>query len=183
MKPHTLVGQKDGYGGIMDNTFNLDGGNASGVQAEENAEGMVFNLNDVEESKSFEVLPRGTYNAVIDEFEYTTSQSSGSPMIKAVYSVTDGEFAERKVYDYYVLTGEGAKYALPKLKQLLTRVCPEVDLSSFNPKDFAENGDIINRMCQIKLSVTTQKKGEYKGEKRNQVKEIMAYSEGSGSFL
>lgn len=166
----------------MDNTFNLDGGSV-GIGAEESMDGMVFNLNDVEESKAFEVLPRGTYNAVVEEFEFTTSQSSGSPMIKAVFSITDGEFAERKVFDYYVLTGEGAKYALPKLKQLMSRVCPEVDLSTFNPKDFAENGDIINRMCQLKLSVTTQKKGEYKGEKRNQVKEIMAHSGVSGSFL
>lgn len=167
----------------MDNTFNLDSDVGGSVKAEANTEGMVFNLNDVEESTAFEVLPRGTYPAVIEEFEFTHSQSSGSPMIKAVYSVTEGEYAERKVYDYYVLTGAGAKFALPKLKQLMTRVCPEVDLSTFNPSDFADSGEIIGRMCQLKLSISTQKKGEYKGEKRNQVKEIMAHSEGEGSFL
>ena len=57
-----------------------------GVTASADTEGMVFNLNEVEEqASSFEVLPKGTYNAIVEEFEFTTSQSSGSPMIKCVY--------------------------------------------------------------------------------------------------
>jgi len=170
----------------MDNTFNLGGATeTAGVKATANTESMVFNLNDVEESaSSFEVLPKGTYNAVFEEFELTESASSGNPMLKAVYSITDGEFAERKVFDYYVLAGKGSEFALPKVKQILSRVCPEVDMSTFNPKKFTDDGTIINRLCQIKLGITTQKKGDYKGEKRNQVKEILAANEvGGGSFL
>ena len=155
-----------------------------GVTASADTEGMVFNLNEVEEqSSSFEVLPKGTYNAIVEEFEFTTSQSSGSPMIKCVYSIIDGEYADRKIFDYYVLTGEGAKYALPRLKQLITRVVPEEDSTSFNPVKFAESGVIINRQCRITLGIQTQKKGEYKGEKRNNVREILAASEGSNAFL
>lgn len=169
----------------MDQNFNL--GPAEdvnvGVQAAADTEGMTFNLNDVEESSSFEVLPKGTYNAIVEEFEFTTSQSSGSPMVKCVYSIIDGEFAERKIFDYYVLTGEGAKFALPRLKQLITRVCPEVDSSTFNPAKFADSGIIINRQCRITLGIQTQKKGEYKGEKRNNVKEILAAESGEASFL
>lgn len=170
----------------MDQNFNLgpaaDETNV-GVQAAADTEGMTFNLNDVEEASSFEVLPKGTYNAIVEEFEFTTSQSSGAPMIKCVYSIIDGEYAERKIFDYYVLTGEGAKYALPRLKQLITRVCPDVDSATFNPAKFAENGTIINRQCRITLGIQTQKKGEYKGEKRNNVKEILAAGAGEGSFL
>ena len=104
-------------------------------------------------------------------------------MVKCVYSIIDGEFAERKIFDYYVLTGEGAKFALPRLKQLITRVCPDVDSSTFNPAKFAESGAIINRQCRITLGIQTQKKGEYKGEKRNNVKEILAADSGEASFL
>jgi hypothetical protein len=162
--------------------FDLGLGN-SGVSSGEDEESLVYDLNAVSEP-SFDVLPKGTYNAVVDEFEFTTSQSSGAPMLKAVYSITDGEYAERKIYDYYVLTGEGAKYSMPKLKQLLARVCPEVDLGTFNPPKFAESAIIINRCCQLVLSITTQKKGEYKGEKRNQVREILAAASfGGSSFL
>lgn len=155
-----------------------------GVTASADTEGMVFNLNEVEEqSSSFEVLPKGTYNAIVEEFEFTTSQSSGSPMIKCVYSITDGEYADRKIFDYYVLAGEGAKYALPRLKQLITRVVPEEDSTSFNPVKFAESGVIINRQCKITLGIQTQKKGEYKGEKRNNVREILAANSMETSFL
>lgn len=170
----------------MDAGFDLGmqtGSTEVGVGAGQDEGSMVFNLNEVSESTSFEVLPKGTYPAVVEEFEYTTSQSSGVPMLKAVYSITEGEFAERKVFDYYVLSGEGAKYSLPKLKQLITRVVPEQDLSQFNPSAFAESGIIINRECQLKLTITTQKTGDYKGEKRNQVREILAAATGAGSFL
>ena len=64
--------------------MNFDLGN--NAQTSQNTDGMVFNLNDVQEaSSSFEVLPKGTYEAVIEELEYTLSQSSNAPMIKAVY--------------------------------------------------------------------------------------------------
>ena len=154
-----------------------------GVTASADTESMVFNLNEVEEQTSFEVLPKGTYNAIVEEFEFTTSQSSGSPMIKCVYSIIDGEYADRKIFDYYVLTGEGAKYALPRLKQLITRVVPEEDSANFNPAKFAESGVIINRQCRITLGIQTQKKGEYKGEKRNNVREILAADSTETSFL
>ena len=154
-----------------------------GVTASADTESMVFNLNEVEEQTSFEVLPKGTYNAIVEEFEFTTSQSSGSPMIKCVYSIIDGEYTDRKIFDYYVLTGEGAKYALPRLKQLITRVVPEEDSTSFNPVKFAESGVIINRQCRITLGIQTQKKGEYKGEKRNNVREILAANSMETSFL
>lgn len=155
-----------------------------GVTASADTEGMVFNLNEVEEqASSFEVLPKGTYNAIVEEFEFTTSQSSGSPMIKCVYSIIDGEYTDRKIFDYYVLTGEGAKYALPRLKQLITRVVPEEDSANFNPAKFAESGVIINRPCRITLGIQTQKKGEYKGEKRNNVREILAANSMETSFL
>ena len=180
-----LVGQIEwmGRGENMEQNFDLGPETTGAEGAAPDTEGMTFNLNDVEEVSSFEVLPKGTYNAIVEEFEFTTSQSSGNPMIKAVYSITDAEYAERKIFDYYLLAGEGAKYSMPRLKQLITRVCPEIDASTFNPSQFADSGVIINRACQLNLGIQTQKKGEYKGEKRNNVKEILAADGGEQSFL
>lgn len=163
----------------MNGNFDL-GNNAQNTQ---NTDGMVFNLNDVQEASSFEVLPKGTYEAVIEELEYTLSQSSNAPMIRTVYSIVGGEYEGRKIYDFYSLTGKGAEFSLPRLKQLLTRVCPEVALDAFNPQQFADSGVAINRMCQLKLVVQTQKKGEYKGEKRNAVREILSSADVASSFL
>ena len=166
----------------MDENFNLNG-SSQAAEPEQDAEGMVFNLSGVNDDVSFEVLPKGTYDAVVEELEYTTSQTSGSPMVHAVYSIVGGEFEGRKIHDYYLMTGKGAEFSLPRLKQLLTRVCPETSLDNFNPKSFAESGVAINRMCQLKLVVQTQKKGDYKGEKRNGVREIMSSSSVASSFL
>jgi hypothetical protein len=163
-------------------TFDLGGSQPNtNTSAAADTESMTFNLTDVEEP-SFEALPRGTYPAIVEEFEFTTAQSSGNPMIKVVYQITEGEFAERKLFDYLVLAGEGAKYAIPRLKQMIIRICPEVDISNFNPAKFAEDGVILNRECQIKVNITTQKSGEYKGEKRNNIREVLAADSG-GSFL
>jgi hypothetical protein len=169
----------------MEQNFNLNGQDdqAKGVTAGQDAEGMVFNLSNVNDEVEFEVLPKGTYNAIIEDLEYTTSQSSGEPMIHATYSITDAEYENRKIHDYYMLKGKGAEFSLPRLKQLLTRVCPEVSLDVFNPTEFTESGVAINRQCQLKLIVQTQKKGDYKGEKRNSVREVLASADLANSFL
>lgn len=166
---------------MVNDNFDL-GGSTTNVGSANDTEGMTFNLNDVSEP-SFEVIPKGTYPAIVDEFEYTTSQASGNPMLKIVYMLTEGEFAERKLYDYLVLAGEGAKFAMPRLKQFLVRVCPDVDITSFNPAKFADEGVALNRPCQLKVAITTQKAGEYKGEKRNQVREVLPAAEAGNSFL
>lgn len=165
----------------MENGFDLGGTPETGAQ--EANTGMVFNLNDVNDNVAFEVLPKGTYDAVVEDLEFTQSQTSGVPMVHATYSIVGGEYDGRKIHDYYTLSGKGAEFSLPRLKQLLTRVCPEVPLDSFNPKEFAESGVAINRLCQLKLNVQTQKKGDYKGEKRNAVREILPSADSGGSFL
>lgn len=170
----------------MDNTtFNLGGTEATattgaGVGSATDANGLVFNLNDVGDAPSFEVMPKGTYDAVIESFEFGDS-SKGTPMITVLYTITAGEFDGRKVYDYMVLGGEGAKFALPKLKQLLLATAPDIDMTTFNPSEVAEEGTMVGRECQLKLKITTQKTGDYKGEKRNQVAEVL--EKAAGSFM
>lgn len=151
-----------------------------GVGAQPDNDSLVFNLTDVEEDKKFELIPKGTYPAVVDDLTYGNS-SNGNPMITVVYSITDPEYENRKIYDFMVLGGDGKEFGLSKLKKFLVRVCPGTDISSFNPQAFADNGEGIGRECRIALKIQTQKKGEYKGEKRNQVSDILAPE--SGSFL
>lgn len=147
----------------------------AGVTAGTDNGGLVFDLNDVEEDKGFEVIPKGTYPAIVDELEFGDS-STGNPMISTKFKITEGEFEGRVVFDYWVLGGKGAPFGLGKLKKFLARVMPEVDLSAFNPATFAEEGTAIGRELNITLKIQTQKSGEYKGEKRNQVSDITAYS-------
>lgn len=156
------------------------GGNGNGVGAGNDQGGLVFNLDDVKEDSGFELLPKGNYPAIVDELEFTES-STGNPMFAAKFKITEGEFEGRVLFDYWVLGGKGAEFGLGKLKKFLTRVVPETNLSAFNPQAFADEGTAIGRELTVSVKIQTQKKGDYKGEKRNQVADILAPS--NGSFL
>jgi hypothetical protein len=170
-------------------TFNLEGdpteeskkkGNV-GVGAGMDQGGMTYNLTDVEEDKKFELIPKGKYQAVVDNLEFGES-SGGNPMITVVYNLTDPEYENRKIYDYMVLGGDGAEFGKGKLKKFLLRVCPGTDISNFNPQTFADSAVAIGKACTLELKIQTQKKGEYKGEKRNQVADILP-PDAMGSFM
>lgn len=162
------------------NGYDLSGGAAvdNGVQASNDSGSMVFDLSGVEENKSFEVIPKGTYEAVVDELEFGESKA-GNPMITVKYMLTTPEYENRVIFDYWVLSGKGGEFGLGKLKTFLTRVCPEVDITAFNPANFSDSGVAVGKICKLTLGIQTQKQGEYKGEKRNTVKEVLASDEGS----
>ncbi len=157
--------------------FDLTGG---AVQSATDTGGLVFDLTGVEEEKGFEIIPKGTYEAVVDEMEFTESKA-GNPMITVRYSITSSEYEKRVLFDYWVLAGNGAEFGLAKLKKFLSRVCPETDMTRFNPQAFSDEGSAIGKLCQIVVGIQVQKQGEYKGEKRNVVKDVLAA--GGGSFL
>lgn len=163
----------------MTDFLNLTGGNEdNGVGSGTDSGGLVFDLTDTKEDTGFEVMPKGNYPAVVDELEFGDS-SKGNAMITAKFKVTEGEHTDRVVYDYWVLNGKGAEFGLGKLKKFLTRVMPEVDITQFNPTDFAEEGTAIGRELTLVLGVQKQTKGDYKGEMRNTVRDILAASETS----
>lgn len=151
-----------------------------GVAAASDSNGLVFDLSGVEEQTSFELIPKGIYDAVVDELEFGESKA-GNPMITVKYQLTDAQYENRTLYDYWVLAGNGAEFGLAKLKKFLVRVCPNVDISNFNPAVFAEQGLAIGNQCRVSVAIQTQKKGDYKGEKRNTIKDVLAPE--TGSFL
>jgi hypothetical protein len=163
---------------LMGNGFDLTGG--AGVSASADDGGLVLDLSGVEEEKSFEVIPKGTYDAVVDELDFGESKA-GNPMMTVKYSLTSPEYENRVIFDYWVLQGNGSEFGQAKLKKFLVRVCPDVDITRFNPKAFADAGEAIGRQCRVTLGIQTQKHGEYKGEKRNTVKDVLAPE--TNSFL
>ena len=162
------------------NNVGFENAAGGGVASGADTNGLVFDLSGVQEEQTFELIPKGTYNAVVDELEFGESKA-GNPMITVKYQITDAEYENRTLYDYWVLSGAGADFGLGKLKKFLVRVCPNVDISNFNPATFADEGHAIGNQCRIVVNITTQKKGEYKGEKRNQIKDVLAPE--TGSFL
>lgn len=146
-----------------------------GMEYNAENENLVLDLNSVDEGKTgFEALPAGVYNAIVDQAEFGYSNNSGNPMITWKFKVTDEPYNNRLLFYHTVLSTDLGKAAL---KKLLIRVCPEVDLGSFNPKIFCDEGTAIGLPCRVKVKIDL-----YKGEKKNKVRDVLA-AEAAGSFL
>jgi len=142
-----------------------DNVNLNGYDAD--SDNLVMNLNDVDENKGgFEALPPGVYDALIENTEYGISANGGNPMITWQFRITDGEYANRMQFTHTVLNKE---LGVATLKKIIIRCVPEVDMGSFNPKKFCDEGTALGFACRLKLKIDL-----YKGEKRNRVVEVLA---------
>lgn len=153
-------------------------GSTGEVGASTDGGGLVFDLTDTPEDTGFEVLPKGEYPAIVDELEFGESKS-GNPMITVKFKITEGEYENRVLFDYWVLAGKGSEFGLARLKKFLVRVTPEVPLAGFNPAQFAEDAVAIGRECVLEVRVQKQTKGEYKGQMQNRIADIKAPTQGS----
>ena len=152
-----------------DEELGLIGGGA----AEEDDESMVLNLADVDESlPKYEALPAGTYDAQVQDVVYERSKNN-NPMLTWVLRVTTPEYEGRLLFTHFVLNSEAGK---SRLKRALLAVCPDVDMTTFNPKKFADEGVALERPCRVKVRVRP-----YQGERRNQVTEILPPADGGGT--
>ena len=137
-------------------------------------ENMVLNLEEVDEDgPAFEALPPGIYNCVVENTEFAPSKKN-NPMITWVFKVVDPEFENRLLFNHTVLNHERGRQ---RLKQILMRVVPEVNMAEFNPQKFCDEGVAIGYPCRVKVRIRP-----YQGEKRNDVTDVLAPVEGS-SFL
>lgn len=119
---------------------------------------LDYNLEDV--SNEFEPLPSGQYLAKIatgDDFLLSESQS-GKPMIKVAWTVTEGEYEGRKIFDNIVLSVGW------KVKQY----CEAAGIESGTSLD---TEDFIGLEALVQVG-----QQEYQGSIRNQVKNIQAAS-------
>jgi len=137
------------------------------------AEGLVVDLNNVEDV-TFEALPRGMYTCEVDTLEFTYSQNSGNPMWTWTLAVADGEYEGRKLFFHTVFAGNG----LPRTKQVISRVAPELMESAFDPVKVADEGSLIGRKVKARVDVRP-----YEGQQRNNVRDLFAAAEGEDSFV
>jgi len=134
---------------------------------------LVLNLEDAKET-TFEALPPGVYNCVIENVEFGNS-SNGNPMLTWVFKVTDPLYEGRFLYNHTTLNND---VGLGRLKKLLTRVLPDIDISEFKPRQFCDEGSALGSPCRVKVRVRM-----YQGEKRNNVQDVLPPQESGSSFL
>ena len=139
---------------------------------EQSDDALTINMDEVA-AQSFEVIPNGTYPVIIDKCEYSLSKSSGSPMWSVQMTITDGDFAKRKLFTH-ISFSEGA---LPGSKAAIQKIAPGLLSSAFNPKEIAANGELVGLEARVKTKIET-----YKGEDRTKVSQWLAPSVGADGF-
>lgn len=66
---------------------------------------ITYDVSDVDSGSDFDTpIAKGLYTCVVEEIEETVAKSSGDPMLKVTYKILNGEFKNRQLWDYIVLT-------------------------------------------------------------------------------
>ena len=146
-------------------------------EAGADGDAFVVDFSGVQEDAGFAPIPRGIYNAIVDDCTFSMSQSSNNPMWTWKFEVTDGEHAKRKLFFHSVF----AASSMPRTKKVLGVLYPEGLASQFSPKAVAESGVLLGRPCRIRVDIKP-----YQGEPRNNVRDVLppdAGTAGGESFL
>lgn len=130
-------------------------------------EGLVLDLNDIEERPEMVALRPGTYDVVVEECEFTESQK-GSPMLRWVLRTQDEN--NRQLYYYTVLDNPVGK---ERTRDAIQRIAPDMDLSAFRPAEDAD--ELVGRRARAKVLVKM-----YQKKRQNNVKDILAPTDGAG---
>ncbi len=136
--------------------------------------GLVVDLSGVDEDAGYELLPRAIYNCVVDDLEFGYSQNSGNPMWTWRVEVEDGDFAGRKLFTHTTFNEGG----LPRTKKAIMRVHPQLLEGPFDPEEVAASGVMVGLRCRVRVDIRP-----YQGEKRNNVREILAPEGGGDDFV
>lgn len=132
---------------------------------------LMINLAEVE-AMSFEAIPKGSYPVVVEECDFQISKSSGKPMWNVKFSITEGEYANRKLWTYMSFSEK----ALPMTKTNIAVLAPELLDGAFNPKTVADEGTLVGRTALAKVAI---EKGQDGNEDRNVIKSLKAAGSGN----
>jgi hypothetical protein len=116
---------------------------------------LVIDLGGIQ-ALTFEALPKGIYDAVLDEFTYGPSKSSNKPMFTAVWKVEGGDYDGRKLYQYYSFSEK----AIRGTKAQLMRLDAEKFAGQFNPTAIAESGEMLGTRKKLKVTIQDGQNGE-----------------------
>ena len=143
------------------------------ISAEE-GDDEIINMSEIDTSGGgdYELLPRGKYPVIVDEAEFSFAKKTGNPMITLRLEVSEGEYANRKLWHRLVLTKknlQGVKRELERIGQEM----PEDGITYGQLKqwfrDVADSGNLIGAEV-----VAVVKQSTYEGEPRNEVRSLLS---------
>jgi len=125
--------------------------------------GKMFDFSETEAVK-FELLPEGTYNAKVYDYELKTS-SNGNEMINFEFQITDEKFKTKKAWYLQVVEGKSKPYWLGLLETLSGLTKEEIAKQFKEPKDLEK---LIGKKCRLRI-----KHEIYEGNKKQRVKKVL----------
>lgn len=142
----------------------------------EDGDDLIIDMSSVDENAGgFQILPRGIYPCIVDNVDFGASKNSGNPMFTWTFEVSEGDFANRKLFFHSVLTAE----QMPRLKKILQRIAPELLEGPFNAREVADQGSLVGKSCRVRVDIR-----KYEGEDRNNVRDVLPPEADAGnSFL
>lgn len=149
-------------------------GEAAGSNEEE---GFVVDFANVPDQAAFPVIPRGVYDAVVDDLTFGHSQSSGNPMWTWRFELEGEEHKKRKLFFHSTFIAS----TMPRVKKTLAALAPELLSAPFDPKKVAESGEMLGRRCRLRVDIS-----KYQNQDRNNVRDVLAATAGGAgvdSFL
>ena len=143
--------------------------------------GVPVSFGDVE-SKTFDILPVGRYPSKVTGVEYSVSDKSGEPYLAWEFTVSEGEFANRKSFLNSSLQVEDkekgkkdARWATQRILVALGFTKEELDAKEWDFEDPEIIDSLMDRDCIVSIGHQM-----YEGEKRQRVRRVLSAS-GAGS--
>jgi len=122
---------------------------SSGAEFENNEDGLLVDMSNVEAMK-FEAVPAGSYNCTVTDAAYAISKTSGKPMWNLTLTIVDdGEFQNRKLFTFLSFSEK----ALGGTKTTLSVLAPELNEAPFNPKNPEIVASLIGRNVKVKTKI------------------------------
>ncbi len=126
---------------------------------------------DLSNVPSFEPLPAGKYECIIEEVKYGLSKASSQPKLSWVFAVAEGEFEGRKIFHTTSLQPK----ALFSLQKLLSGLGLPSDAAL--EIEYDEETEEVTEPNVIGVAVlATVTKGMYDGRANNSIESVVASS-------
>ena len=116
------------------------------------------NLDDIED-RSFEVMPKGWYNAEVFDIEYITF-GTGSRGWRIIVKITDPEYVGRQLFVNLV----NVPKALWRVKEFVKACAPNAGKFNWETCSYGEGESFEGCRLQVKLTIK-----KYEGEDQNNV--------------
>ena len=124
---------------------------------------LSFNAEAVKPQDSFDPIPAGMYQAMIEDSEVVPTKSGSGQMLKLTWKVIDGEFKGRLVFDRLNIQNQNPKAEEIGQRQLST-LCHAVGVLQLKTSE-----QLHGIPCTIKVIVRKDESGQYADQ--NEVKD------------